>query len=84
MATWWHLAAGEPSGPLDDGELMRLTASGALSPRSPVYRQGAADWVELATYETELGLHRNGWGSYAASPVHSPETGGVLTELAAP
>lgn len=84
MASWWYLTAGQPTGPVTDEQLRAMALSGALSPTSPVFRDGDADWAELSTFEGSLGLPRNGWGSYFTSPTQERqgERGGLATKPA--
>ncbi|MEZ5232124.1 MAG: RDD family protein [Acidimicrobiia bacterium] len=85
MASWWYLAAGQPTGPVSDEQLRALALSGALSPTSPVFRDGGADWCDLSDHEAELGLPRNTWGTYFAAPPRATqefERGGVETQRA--
>jgi uncharacterized RDD family membrane protein YckC len=81
VASWWYLTAGQPTGPVTDQQLVAMALNGALSPSSPVHREGDGDWSELARYGAGLGLSRNSWGSYyAASPeARGPEVGGRLS-----
>ncbi len=84
MAAWWYTTAGQRTGPVGDDAIRAMALSGVLSPQSPVYRDGQQAWTELAAFEAELGLPRNGWGTYFVTPItnREPEPGGELTALA--
>ncbi len=87
MASWWYLTAGEPTGPATDEQVRAMALSGALSPTSKVYRDGAEDWTDLQLHEAELALPRNGWGSYFVTPPSGggePARGGIETRPAGP
>jgi hypothetical protein len=45
--TWHYAAGGVQHGPVDDAELDRLLASGAITPETPVWRAGMPEWVAL-------------------------------------
>ncbi|MCC6437940.1 MAG: RDD family protein [Acidimicrobiales bacterium] len=84
MASWWYLTAGQPTGPVNDEQLCALALSGALSPTSPVFRDGDTEWAELSAFEGALGLPRNTWGSYFVTPSteRQGERGGLATKPA--
>jgi uncharacterized RDD family membrane protein YckC len=83
VASWWYLTAGQPTGPASDGQLVAMALNGALSPTSPVHREGDDGWSELGRHEQALGLARNSWGSYFTSPApREPDGGGRLSDRA--
>lgn len=57
MSDWYYATAdGQRHGPLPAGELAALARSGAVGRQTPVWREGLAQWIPLATVAAELGL----------------------------
>lgn len=43
--SWYYHDGQKPVGPIEEAEIIRLAASGAISGRTPVWKQGMAEWV---------------------------------------
>ena len=71
----WHYAVGsDQRGPVDDGELDRLVASGEVTPDTLVWRAGMTGWQPLREARTNALL---------AAAVRQPGTHAVVVEAAA-
>jgi len=55
--TWFHATPdGGRNGPMRADDLLRLFQAGRIHGATPVWREGMADWVPLASVATTLGL----------------------------
>jgi|GEM_PF-666246 len=55
--TWFHATPdGGRNGPMRADDLLRLFQAGRIHAATPVWREGMADWVPLASVATTLGL----------------------------
>jgi uncharacterized membrane protein len=68
--TWHYAVDGGQRGPVDDGELDRLLASGAITPDTLVWRAGMAGWQPLR--DARSGLIPAAAPGWAPGSTHAP------------
>lgn len=70
--TWHYAVDGGQRGPVDDGELDRLLASGDITPDTLVWRAGMAGWQPLRDARTGLIPATAPRSDYAPAPAPQP------------
>lgn len=81
MAMWYYGAEGQSQGPVDDGELRAMLASGLIQGRTFVWREGMESWKplhEVPEWRTEI-VSTDGRAMYAPGVV--PNHGYAVTSL---
>lgn len=60
MAAWYYRKGKETFGPIDEAELHRLVAAGALGPGDLVWHEQSRDWIPVAQWRASLARQSDG------------------------
>ncbi len=56
MSEWYYVEGGQAQGPIDAGTLAGFLFSGKVNGETPIWKEGMADWIPLATSEIMQGF----------------------------
>ncbi len=71
MATWYYGSGGGQHGPVDEGELRAMIASGAVGPATLVWRDGMRDWLPVQALPELCGAVTGPYPPYYPPPAGS-------------